>query len=52
VTEKMLANAQKAIEEAAQGIRRHEYAPRPSFIYCPTCAYADICPSAIRRSAA
>lgn len=52
VTEKMLEKAQKAIEEAAQGIRRHDYTPRPSFIYCPTCAYADICPSAIRKSAA
>lgn len=50
VTEKMLDNAQKAIKESAKGIRIHNYTPRPSFIYCPTCAYVDICPSAIRRS--
>ena len=36
------------IERAAVGIRARDYTPRPSVTNCGTCAFADVCPSAVR----
>jgi DNA helicase-2/ATP-dependent DNA helicase PcrA len=45
VTEKMLQKTAQQIEEAAGGIRARDYAPKPSWMACKYCAYAEICPS-------
>ncbi|OLC56793.1 MAG: hypothetical protein AUH85_05105 [Chloroflexi bacterium 13_1_40CM_4_68_4] len=36
------------IERAAVGIRIRDYTPKPSVANCGTCAFAEICPSAMR----
>ncbi len=46
-TDKMLKTAWDAIQEAAEGIRREDFRPKPSFMACGPCAYRTICPSAL-----
>jgi DNA helicase-2/ATP-dependent DNA helicase PcrA len=48
VTEKMLQKTTEKIEQAAQGIRARDYTPKPSWMACKYCAYAEICPSTAR----
>lgn len=46
-TEKMLQRAWEAIQEAAEGIRREDFSPKPSYSACQYCAYRAICPAAL-----
>jgi len=48
VTEKMLKKTEEKIHKAAEGIRRRDYTATPGYQACKYCAYADICPSAMR----
>lgn len=45
-TEESIDKTTTNIEKAASGIRQGEFAPKPSRISCPFCAYNQICPSA------
>jgi DNA helicase-2/ATP-dependent DNA helicase PcrA len=45
VTEKMMENTVSKIEQAAAGIRARDYTPKPGWMACRYCAYAEICPS-------
>jgi RecB family exonuclease len=45
---KDLADGERAIKKAAQGIRDGEFAPKPGFA-CRWCAYASICPAKEER---
>ena len=47
-TEADLRETQAKIERAGEGIRLRDYTPKPSLTNCGTCAFAGICPSAIR----
>jgi len=46
-TEKTLRWAWDAIQEAAEGIRRENFQPKPSYSACQYCAYRTICPAAL-----
>ena len=48
VTEKRLSRTGEQILTAAAGIRRRDYAGKPSYQSCRFCAYTDVCPSAVR----
>ncbi|HEX9934436.1 MAG TPA: PD-(D/E)XK nuclease family protein, partial [bacterium] len=48
VTAKKLEATEHRILEAAEGIRKRQYQAKPDYINCRFCAYADICPSAMR----
>ncbi len=45
VTEKMLQGTVEKIDRAAAGIRARDYTPKPGWMACKYCAYAEICPS-------
>ncbi len=47
-TEQDLAKTIELIAVAGQGIRRRNYTPHPSIENCTTCAFANICPAAVR----
>ncbi len=46
-SDRLLKGAREAIMEAAEGIRREDFAPKPSYAACRQCAYRAICPSAL-----
>jgi len=46
-TDRMLKKAWEAVREAAEGIRREDFRPKPSFAACAPCAYRTICPAAL-----
>lgn len=48
VKEKMVEKTESAIETSAAGIRSRDYTATPSYQSCRFCAYADVCPSAVR----
>ncbi|MBN2104960.1 UvrD-helicase domain-containing protein [bacterium] len=48
LTDKMFDKVNEKIQNAAQGIRRRDYTATPSYINCQYCAYAGICPSAVK----
>jgi DNA helicase-2/ATP-dependent DNA helicase PcrA len=48
-TEKDLADAREAIEEAAAGIRARRFDATPGYMTCRYCAYNQICPSTATR---
>ncbi len=45
VNSKILAKTAEKIIAAANGIRKRDYAPRPNYLNCRYCAYANICPA-------
>jgi len=48
VTDKMLEKTVQQIGRAAAGIRARDYTPKPGWMACKYCAYAEICPSTAR----
>jgi RecB family exonuclease len=48
VTEKLLSSGRDKILKAAAGIRKRDYTATPSYMACQYCAYAGICPSAVK----
>lgn len=46
-TDKTLSWAWESIQKAAEGIRREDFQPRPSYKNCQVCAYRTICPAAL-----
>jgi DNA helicase-2/ATP-dependent DNA helicase PcrA len=48
MTEKRLSKTGEQILKAAEGIRRRDYGGKPSYQSCRYCAYAEVCPSAVR----
>jgi DNA helicase-2/ATP-dependent DNA helicase PcrA len=48
ITEKRLDKTMDRIREAASGIRQRTYEANPGYQACRYCAYAEVCPSAIR----
>jgi DNA helicase-2/ATP-dependent DNA helicase PcrA len=46
-SDRLLKGAWEAIMEAAEGIRREDFSPKPSYAACQHCAYRTICPSAL-----
>ena len=48
VTQKLLDRGRDKILKAAEGIRKRDYTATPSYMTCRYCAYARICPSAVR----
>ncbi|MBC7222157.1 ATP-dependent helicase [Candidatus Bipolaricaulota bacterium] len=46
-TERTLRRAWESIQEAAEGIRREDFQPRPSYAACQYCVYRTICPAAL-----
>ncbi|MCS7240617.1 MAG: ATP-dependent helicase [Candidatus Bipolaricaulota bacterium] len=48
-TDKLLKWAWECILTAAEGIRREDFQPKPSFTACQYCAYRAICPAALPR---
>jgi DNA helicase-2/ATP-dependent DNA helicase PcrA len=48
VTEKLLNSGRDKILKAAAGIRKRDYTATPSYTACQYCAYAGICPSAVK----
>lgn len=46
-TERLLRRAWEAIQEAAEGIRREDFQPKPSYAACQYCPYCTICPAAL-----
>jgi DNA helicase-2/ATP-dependent DNA helicase PcrA len=48
MTEKRLSKTGEQILRAAAGIRRRDYAAKPSYQSCRFCAYAEVCPCAVR----
>ena len=47
-TESDLRGTLERIQRAALGIRQRDFTPKPSVANCGTCAFAEICPSAMR----
>ncbi|MFL5778458.1 MAG: ATP-dependent helicase [Chloroflexota bacterium] len=47
VEPKRLAKARERIGQAAAGIRRRDYTPKPDPMSCTYCAFRDICPASI-----
>ncbi len=47
VTDKLLNKAIEDIQEAARGIRARDYTPKPSYMNCQVCAYAEVCPATL-----
>jgi DNA helicase-2/ATP-dependent DNA helicase PcrA len=45
VTESVVAEAESAIDEAANGIRRRDYHAEPGYASCQMCAFRAVCPS-------
>jgi DNA helicase-2/ATP-dependent DNA helicase PcrA len=45
---RLLEKTKEDVLQAAEGIRRRDYAPDPGPMKCPFCAYQDICPAAER----
>src|SRR3989442_10504483 len=43
-----LSKTAERIALAGRGIRRRDYTPKPSVANCSNCAFADICPAAVR----
>ncbi|MBN2028647.1 ATP-dependent helicase [bacterium] len=48
VNNKMFQKVEEVITRTAEGIRRRDYAPNPSYQSCKYCAYTEICPSGIK----
>jgi DNA helicase II / ATP-dependent DNA helicase PcrA len=48
MTEKRLSKTEEQILRAAAGIRGRLYAAKPSYQSCRFCAFAEVCPSAVR----
>jgi DNA helicase II / ATP-dependent DNA helicase PcrA len=48
VTAKRLEKTEEKILEAASGIRGRQYTASPGYQNCRFCAFADVCPSAVR----
>jgi RecB family exonuclease len=48
VTDKRLRKTEEMILEAASGIRRRDYAANSGYQNCRYCAFAEVCPSAVR----
>jgi DNA helicase-2/ATP-dependent DNA helicase PcrA len=48
VSEKRLFKTSEMILNAAVGIRKRDYTAKPSYQSCRYCAYAEVCPSAVR----
>ena len=48
VTERRMEATKRSMNEAVQGIRNRIYKAKPAKFTCSFCAYADICPSAVR----
>ncbi len=48
VSDKMLEKVEEVVSRTAEGIRRRDYTPRPSYQSCKYCAYTEICPSGMR----
>ena len=48
ITEKMVNKAKGTISEAAIGIRQHHFDAQPNYQACRFCAFAEICPAAVR----
>ena len=48
MSEKRLAKTEEKILKASLGIRNRDYTAKPGYQACRYCAYAEICPSAVR----
>jgi len=48
VTEKIFDKVKEKIQNAAEGIRHRNYNATPSYMNCQYCAFAGICPSAVK----
>jgi DNA helicase-2/ATP-dependent DNA helicase PcrA len=46
-TERSLRGAWEAVVAAAEGIRREDFGPKPSYAACQPCAFRAICPAAL-----
>lgn len=48
-TEEDVIETETKIADAAERIRRHEFAAQPAYLACRSCAYSDICPATAYR---
>jgi len=49
VTEMALEKTLTKINEAVRGIRARDYTPKPSYMACTYCAFANVCPATLVR---